>query len=84
MVRLHVLGLRRCYERSRVFGSPVNVEVTLTVSADGLAENVTAMGDDPPVARCVEGHVRLWHFAAMGCTQRISVPLRFPLPARAE
>jgi serine/threonine protein kinase len=84
MVRLHVLGLRRCYERSRVFGSPVNIEVTLTVTADGLAENVTATGDDPPVARCVEGHVRLWHFAAMGCMQRISVPLRFPLPARAE
>jgi eukaryotic-like serine/threonine-protein kinase len=83
-VRLHFLGLRHCYERSRVFGSPVNVDVTLTVSTDGLPENVTATGDDPPVARCVEGHVRLWHFAAMGCTQRISIPLRFPLSARAE
>jgi serine/threonine protein kinase len=79
MLRVHWLGLRHCYERSRVFGSPVRVDVSFTVSADGLPESVTATGDDSPVARCVEGHIRIWHFAARGCTQRISVPLSFPL-----
>jgi hypothetical protein len=51
----------------------------LTVAADGSAQGVSASGDDPSVAKCIENDVRSWHFPAMGCSQRTSIPFKFLL-----
>jgi hypothetical protein len=51
----------------------------LTVAADGSAQGVSASGDDPSVAKCIENDVRNWHFPAMGCSQRTSIPFKFLL-----
>jgi hypothetical protein len=70
---------RTCFERSETDRSSVSVNAALTIGVDGLPQNVTAVGDDPAVAQCVEGHLRGWRFPAAGCTQKISIPFRFPL-----
>jgi serine/threonine protein kinase len=80
IVRVHAMHLNRtCFERSETDRSSVNVKAALTIGVDGLPQNVTAVGDDPTVAQCVEGHLRGWRFPAAGCTQKISIPFRFPL-----
>jgi hypothetical protein len=80
IVRLHVTHLNRtCFERNESERSSASVNVTLTIGADGLPENVAAVGDDPSIAQCVEGHLRQWRFPAAGCTEKIKIPFRFPL-----
>jgi len=84
IVRLHLMHLNRsCFEHAETAKAAANVTATLTIGPDGLPQTVTTAGDDPSVAQCVEGHVRAWHFPA-GCTQKISIPLRFPLRFREE
>jgi hypothetical protein len=78
LVHQHMPHLNRmCFERSESERSSVDVNATVAIGADGFPLSVTTTGDDPSVARCVETHVRLWHFPAVGCTQKISIPLRF-------
>jgi predicted Zn finger-like uncharacterized protein len=80
VVQLHMVPVRRtCWERSQSNKPSVNVNVTLTVGADGSAQNVSASGDDPTVAKCIENDVRGWRFPAMGCTQRTAIPFKFLL-----
>ena len=80
IVRLHVTHLNRtCFERNESERSSASVNVTLTIGADGLPQNVAAVGDDPSIAQCVEGHLRQWRFPAAGCTEKIKIPFRFPL-----
>jgi len=70
---------RSCWERSQTTKPSVNVNVALTVGADGSAQGVSASGDDPSVAKCIENDVRGWRFPAMGCTQKTSIPFKFLL-----
>ena len=80
VVQLHMVAVRRsCWERSQATKPSVNINVMLTVAADGSAQGVSASGDDPSVAKCIENDVRSWHFPAMGCTQRTSIPFKFLL-----
>ena len=74
----HQVAIRRaCWERNTSAKSSVNVSVSLTIGADGSAQGVTASGDDPSVAHCIENDVRNWHFPDMGCSQKIAVPFKF-------
>lgn len=68
---------RTCWDRNPTPKPSVNITVALTVGPDGSAQGVSASGDDPAVAHCIENDVRNWHFAAMGCSQKISVPFKF-------
>jgi tRNA A-37 threonylcarbamoyl transferase component Bud32 len=78
LVHQHMTHLNRmCFERSESERPSVDVNATVAIGADGFPLSVTTTGDDPSVARCVETHVRLWHFPVVGCTQKISIPLRF-------
>jgi predicted Zn finger-like uncharacterized protein len=80
VVQLHMVPVRRsCWERSQTTKPSVNVNVALTVGADGSAQGVSASGDDPSVAKCIENDVRGWRFPAMGCTQKTSIPFKFLL-----
>lgn len=84
IVKIHLMRLNRtCFEHDETGRASANITATLTIGPDGMPQTVTALGDDPPVAQCVEGHLRAWHFPA-GCTQKISIPLRFPLRSREE
>jgi predicted Zn finger-like uncharacterized protein len=78
VVQLHQVAVRRsCWERSQSTKGSANVNVTLTIGADGSAQGVSASGDDPTVAKCIENDVRSWRFPAMGCTQKTSIPFKF-------
>jgi len=80
VMRLHLTRLNRmCFERNETDRSSVNVNATLTIGVDGVPQTVTAFGDDTAVSQCVETHLRGWRFPAAGCTEKISIPLRFPL-----
>ncbi len=80
VVQLHMVPVRRsCWERSQTTKASVNVTVALTVGADGSAQAVSASGDDPSVAKCIENDVRGWRFPSMGCTQKTSIPFKFLL-----
>jgi hypothetical protein len=74
----HQVAIRRaCWERNASNKSSANVSVSLTIGADGTAQNVSASGDDPTVAHCIENDVRNWRFPSMGCSQKIAVPFKF-------
>jgi hypothetical protein len=74
----HQVAIRRaCWERSPSAKPSANVSVTMTVAADGSAQGVTATGDDPAVAKCIETDVKNWHFPAMGCSQKTGFGFKF-------
>jgi hypothetical protein len=78
VIGLHQVGIRRsCWERSPTTKPSVNVSVALTVGPDGSAQNVTATGDEPSVAKCIENDVRNWRFPAMNCSQKTGFSFKF-------
>jgi predicted Zn finger-like uncharacterized protein len=78
VVGLHRPGVSRgCWDRNPTAKPAVNVTVTLTVTADGSPQNVSATGDDPSVAKCIENDVRNWKFPASGGGQKIAIPFKF-------
>jgi hypothetical protein len=80
VMRPHLTRLNRmCFARNETDRSSVNVNATLTIGVDGVPQTVTASGDDTAVSQCVETHLRGWRFPAAGCTEKISIPFRFPL-----
>jgi hypothetical protein len=68
---------RSCWERNPTNKVAVNVTVSLTVASDGSTQDVSASGDEPSVARCIESEVRGWRFPAMGCSQKTAIPFHF-------
>jgi predicted Zn finger-like uncharacterized protein len=78
VIGLHQVAIRRaCWERNPTVKPTVSVNVALTVGADGSAQGVSASGDEPSVAKCIENDVRGWHFPAMGCSQKTAFSLKF-------
>ena len=78
VIGLHQLAIRRtCWERNPTVKPTVNVSVSLTVGPDGSAQGVSASGDEPSVAKCIENDVRGWHFPAMGCSQKTGFSFKF-------
>jgi hypothetical protein len=74
----HSVAIRRaCWERNGTTKLAANVSVSMTIAADGSAQNVSASGDDPAVAHCIENDVRNWRFPSTGCSQKIAVPFKF-------
>jgi predicted Zn finger-like uncharacterized protein len=73
VINAHRVAVNRtCWERNPTQKPAVNVGVTLTIGADGSAQGVSASGDEPSVAKCIENDVRNWRFPAMGCSQKTS------------
>jgi hypothetical protein len=68
---------RACWERNPTTKPTVSVSVALTVGSDGSAQGVSATGDEPSVAKCIENDVRGWHFPAMGCAQKTAFSFKF-------
>jgi hypothetical protein len=74
----HQVAIRRaCWERGPSAKPSANVSVTMTVAADGSAQGVSATGDDPAVAKCIETDVKNWRFPAMGCSQKTGFGFKF-------
>ncbi len=74
----HQVAIRRaCWERSPSMKPSANVSVSLTVAGDGSAQGVSATGDDPAVAKCIETDIHNWRFPAMGCSQKTSFGFKF-------
>lgn len=78
VIGLHQVAIRRaCWERNPTSKPTVSVSVALTVGSDGSAQGVSATGDEPSVAKCIENDVRGWHFPAMGCAQKTAFSFKF-------
>ncbi len=78
VIQMHQLAIRRtCWERNPTAKPTVNVSVNMTVGGDGSAQSVSASGDEPSVAKCIENDVRNWHFPAMGCSQKTGFSFKF-------
>jgi predicted Zn finger-like uncharacterized protein len=80
VVANHRAGVKRsCWER--VSGpdqkSSVNVTVNATVAPNGTVSSTSSSGDDPVVAKCIEGQVRTWTFPPPGETKQIALPFKF-------
>jgi hypothetical protein len=78
VIGLHQVGIRRtCWDRNPTNKPSVKVNVSLTVGPDGSAQNVSATGDEPSVAKCIENDVQNWHFPAMNCSQKTGFSFNF-------
>ncbi len=71
----HTAGVKRtCWERMQTQSSSVNVTVHIVAGNSGQVTSATATGNDPMVARCIEGEVRRWTFPGSGT---IDIPFHF-------
>ncbi len=78
VISQHQAGLKRsCWERSPSTKPAVNISISLTVGGDGSAQGVSASGDDPSIAMCVQNDVKGWKFPAMGNSQATAFSLHF-------
>jgi predicted Zn finger-like uncharacterized protein len=78
VIGLHQPALKRtCWERNPTNKMSVNVSVNMTIMPDGSIQNVSATGDEPSVAKCIENDVRGWRFPPMGCSQPANIPFHF-------
>jgi len=79
VVASHRAGVKRtCWERGGADQkSSVNVMVSATVAPDGSVSGTSSSGDDPVVAKCIEGQVRSWRFNAPGSTTTVNIPFKF-------
>ena len=78
VISQHQAGIKRsCWERSPSTKPAVNVSISLTVGGDGSAQAVSASGDDPSIAMCVQNDVKSWRFPAMGNPQPTAFSLHF-------
>jgi predicted Zn finger-like uncharacterized protein len=68
---------RQCWDRNPGNKPAANVTLSMTVGPDGSPGSISASGDDPSVASCIQSEAKSWKFPAMGCSQPISVPFHF-------
>jgi hypothetical protein len=68
---------RRCWARSPGNKPAANVTLSMTVGPDGSSGGISASGDDPFVASCIQSEAKSWHFPALGCSHPLSVPFHF-------
>ena len=79
VVRERSPGVKRtCWERGGGDQkSSANINVSITVAPNGSVSGATASGDDPVIAKCIEGQVRGWSFPAPGSTSTVNIPFHF-------
>lgn len=80
VVASHAAGIRRtCWERRRdeLGLSSASVTVTLTVGANGAVTSTSSNGNDPVIAKCLEGQTRTWLFPAPGSPTTVNIPFKF-------
>lgn len=79
VVAVHRNGVKRtCWERGGSDQkSSVNVTITASVAPNGSVASTSSSGDDPVVAKCIEGQVKSWQFPAPGATTTLNIPFKF-------
>jgi predicted Zn finger-like uncharacterized protein len=72
-------GIKRsCIDRAGAQASTVKVTANITIAPNGTVQSVTASGDDPVAAKCMETQIRSWTFAPPpGETKSVSIPFVF-------
>jgi predicted Zn finger-like uncharacterized protein len=76
--RTHLLGLKRaCVERSASGATNVNVQLHVTVGANGQVVSTQATGNDPATVTCVETNVKRWQFPQSGGQSVFDMPFHF-------
>ena len=78
VVNNHKLSVRKqCLERANSDKSSTKVVANITIGPSGNVQSVSASGDDPVAAKCVENQIRGWQFPAPGETKQVQVPFTF-------
>jgi hypothetical protein len=78
VIAQHQTAIRRtCWERNQTEKPAASIAITLTIGPDGNPQGVSATGDDPAVAKCIESDLHSWHFPAMGCSQKTAFSIKF-------
>ena len=79
VVASHQNGVKRtCWERGGGDSkSSVNVTISAQVGPAGNVIGTSSSGDDPVVAKCIEGQVKGWMFSAPGSTTTVNIPFKF-------
>jgi hypothetical protein len=79
VVHNYQVGVRRsCFDRLATDKTgTVQVTVDMTVNGSGQVTSSSADGNEPSIAKCIEGAVRNWQFPATGDTSKIRIPFKF-------
>lgn len=65
---------RKCWDNAGESAPSANVSVAITVGSNGSVTAASGSGTPPAVAKCVENHVRGWHFDGTG---QVVIPFHF-------
>jgi hypothetical protein len=65
---------RKCWDNAAESAPSANVSVAITVASNGTVTSASGSGSPPTVAKCVENHVRGWHFDGTG---KVVIPFHF-------
>jgi len=68
---------RTCLDRGSSSASSTKVTATITIGPSGAVQNVTASGNEPTVAKCIEQQLRSWSFPAPGEVKQVQIPFVF-------
>ena len=49
----------------------------MTIAPSGAVQNVSAAGNDPAVAKCIEQQLRSWSFPPPGEVKQVQIPFVF-------
>ncbi len=72
------LGVRRqCWDKITNHPPSVKVVARVNVNGSGTVTNVSTDGNDPVVAKCIEGQVRGWTFPPTGASSTVDIPFTF-------
>lgn len=77
VVNTRKAGVKRtCIDRGSG-SSNTKVTATLTIAPSGAVQNVSASGNDPVVAKCIEQQLRSWSFPPPGEVKQVQIPFVF-------
>ncbi len=71
---------RMCWERrdEGIRGAAsASVSVTVTIAVDGSVLSSASLGDDGPLARCLESQIKTWRFPAAASKTTVTIPFKF-------
>ncbi len=78
VVMSHSAGIKRtCWERTTSQVTSANIDVRISVAANGSVTSADATGNDPVIAKCIENSVRGWVFPPSDGPSTITVPFHF-------
>jgi hypothetical protein len=78
VVNTRKAGVKRtCLDRGSSAAASTKVTATITIAPNGSVQNVSAAGNEPAVAKCIEQQLRSWSFPPPGEVKQVQIPFVF-------